>query len=64
MVEGPVNRDLVVATALLHDITKTRSLVTKERHDTSGGALVRELGFPRIAEIVEQRVIIQNESFA
>ena len=55
-----VDRDLVVAAALLHDITKTRSLVTKERHDTSGGELLRELGFPRIAEIVEQHVIIQN----
>ena len=55
-----VNRDLVLAAALLHDITKTRSLVTKERHDTSGGALMRELGFPRIAGIVEQHVIIQN----
>jgi putative nucleotidyltransferase with HDIG domain len=55
-----VNRDIVVAAALLHDITKTRSLVTKERHDTSGGELLRELGFPLIAEIVEQHVIIHN----
>jgi uncharacterized protein len=55
-----VNRNLVIAAALLHDITKTRSLETKERHDASGGVLLRELGFPRIAEIVEQHVIIQN----
>jgi uncharacterized protein len=55
-----VNRDIVIAGALLHDITKTRSLETKERHDASGGAVLRELGFPRIAEIVEQHVIIQN----
>jgi uncharacterized protein len=55
-----MNRDLVAAAALLHDITKTRSFVTKERHDESGGELLRELGFPRIAEIVEQHVIIQN----
>jgi putative nucleotidyltransferase with HDIG domain len=32
-----VNRDLVIAAALLHDITKTRSLITNERHDISGG---------------------------
>ena len=56
----PVNRDLVVAAALLHDITKTRSLKTKERHAASGGALLRELGFPSTAEIVEQHVFIQN----
>ena len=55
-----VNRDLVIAAALLHDITKTRSLETKERHDASGGTLLRELGFPSVAEIVEQHVIIQN----
>lgn len=55
-----VNRDMIVAGSLLHDITKTRSLKTKERHDASGGAILRELGFPRIAEIVEQHVIIQD----
>jgi uncharacterized protein len=55
-----INRDIVIAAALLHDITKTRSLETKERHDASGGAVLRELGFPRIAEIVEQHVIIHN----
>jgi uncharacterized protein len=55
-----VNRDIVIAGALLHDITKTRSLETKERHDASGGTVLRELGFPRIAEIVEQHVIIQD----
>lgn len=55
-----VNRDMVIAGALLHDITKTRSLKTKERHDASGGALLRELGFPAIAEIVEQHVRIPN----
>jgi len=55
-----VNRDLVIAAALLHDITKTRSLKTKEKHSASGGALLRELGFPSIAKIVEQHVIIQN----
>jgi len=55
-----INRDLVIAAALLHDVTKTKSLVTKERHDASGGVLLRELGFPSTADIVEQHVIIHN----
>ena len=55
-----VNRDLVIAAALLHDITKTRSLVTNERHDISGAELLREMGFTSIAEIVEQHVVFQN----
>ena len=55
-----VNRDLVIAAALLHDITKTKSLDTKEHHDASGAALLRKLGFPKTAEIVEQHVIIKD----
>lgn len=55
-----VNRDLIIAAALLHDITKTRSLTTNERHDSSGGELLREMGFTRIADIVEQHVVLQN----
>ena len=55
-----VNRDLVIAAALLHDITKTRSLETKERHDRSGCELLKEMGFTRIAGIVEQHVVFQN----
>lgn len=55
-----VERPLVIAAALLHDITKTRALATKERHDESGGALVRARGFERIAEIVEQHVYLKD----
>jgi uncharacterized protein len=53
-----INRDLVIAAALLHDITKTRSLETRELHDQSGGELLRELGFTRVGEIVKQHVIL------
>jgi len=55
-----VNRDLVIAAALLHDITKTRSLKTKERHAASGGVLLRDLGYERVAGIVEQHVTLLN----
>lgn len=58
--KGSVNRDAVMAGALLHDITKTRSLKTKERHAATGGELLRELGFPLIAEIVEEHVVIKD----
>jgi len=55
--DAAVDRSLVTAAALLHDITKTRSLETRERHDETGAALLRELGYPRVALIVEQHVI-------
>lgn len=58
--EVSINRKLVTAAALLHDITKTLSLKTREKHAASGGALLRELGFSRVAEIVEQHVIIRD----
>ena len=57
---GEVERPLVVAAALLHDITKTRALETKERHDESGGALARALGMGRVAEIIEQHVYLKD----
>ena len=55
-----INRDIVIAAALVHDITKTRSLETRERHAVSGGALLRELGFRSVAGIVEQHVTLRN----
>lgn len=53
-----INRDMIIAAALLHDITKTRSLKTREPHDQSGGELLQELGFVSIGEIVKQHVIL------
>ncbi len=55
-----INRDLIIAASLLHDITKTRSIETKERHALTGGRLLRDLGFNPVAEIVEEHVIIGN----
>jgi len=57
-----VDRDVVIAGALLHDITKTRSIETREKHAESGGVLLRELGFVRIAEIVEQHVVMRDRN--
>jgi HD superfamily phosphodiesterase len=42
----------VAAAALLHDITKTRSIQTHENHAISGEQFLKELGYPRIGEIV------------
>lgn len=55
-----IDRDLVIAAALLHDITKTRSLETGEQHDRSGAALLEKMGFSRIAGIVAQHVVFEN----
>jgi hypothetical protein len=47
---------LIVASSLLHDITKTRSLKTKEMHAGTGGRLLEDLGYPQVAEVVRVHV--------
>ncbi|MDY7031113.1 MAG: HDIG domain-containing protein [Thermodesulfobacteriota bacterium] len=46
----------VQAGALLHDITKTRSIHTHEDHAITGSELVEKLGFKSVSEIVRQHV--------
>ena len=53
-----LNRDLVRAAALLHDITKTRSFVTHENHAATGAELLKRRGFPEVATIVRQHVTL------
>ena len=50
----------VQAGALLHDITKTRSIETGEDHANTGSVLLKMLGYNPISEIVRQHVIIND----
>jgi uncharacterized protein len=51
-----LNRSLVRAAALLHDITKTRSIDTGENHAHTGALYLKELEFPEVGDIVGQHV--------
>ncbi len=51
-----LNRPLITASALLHDITKTRSFETKENHAETGEQYLRDLGYPEVGDIVGQHV--------
>lgn len=51
-----LNRDLVEAGALLHDITKTRSFTTGEDHALSGGQWLAQRGYHEVGELVRQHV--------
>lgn len=53
-----LNRDAIQASALLHDITKTRSFKTKENHAQTGEQLLHELDYPEIGDIIGQHVIL------
>ena len=54
--ENGLDPALIVASSLLHDITKTRSLKTKEQHAGTGGRLLEDLGYPQVAEVVRGHV--------
>jgi putative nucleotidyltransferase with HDIG domain len=50
----------VQAGALLHDITKTKSITTGEDHARTGSELLEKLGFTSISEIVRQHVMTDD----
>jgi putative nucleotidyltransferase with HDIG domain len=56
----PLDRPLVTAAALLHDITKTRSFETGENHAATGAAYLASLGYGRVSEIVRQHVALDD----
>jgi putative nucleotidyltransferase with HDIG domain len=62
LIEGTsIDRDLIIASALLHDIAKSSSIKTRDyRHDLTGGKILRELGHEKIAGIVERHVFLEG----
>lgn len=56
----PLNRELIRASALLHDITKPRSFTTGENHAQTGGQYLSALGFFEVGEIVRQHVVLDQ----
>jgi uncharacterized protein len=55
-----LNSDLIRASAMLHDITKTRSFKTKENHAETGGHYLAERGYPEVGHIVAQHVKLDH----
>ena len=58
--EANLNPDLVQAAALLHDITKTRGIQTRENHAQTGKQLLVDLGYPEVGIIVGQHVLLDG----
>lgn len=51
-----IDLPLVEAASLLHDITKTICLDTKEDHAQTGSQLLKEMGYKRVGEVVAEHV--------
>ena len=54
----------VMAGALLHDITKTKSIQTRENHALTGQELLENLGYARIGKIVGCHVLMPMSIFS
>lgn len=50
----------IEAGSLLHDIAKVKTLGTGEGHAQAGARLLWDLGFPEVAEIVRQHVVLDS----
>lgn len=59
-----INKQLVLNGALLHDITKTRSISTREEHAKTGYEILYNLGYPDIAVIVKEHVFLTDFDFS
>jgi putative nucleotidyltransferase with HDIG domain len=59
-----INRELVQASALLHDITKTRSFGTKENHVITGARFLSQRGYQEVGSIVKQHVRLKGYFFS
>jgi uncharacterized protein len=56
-----ISLDLVEAASLLHDLTKTECLKTKEDHAKTGSQLLEEMGYKRVGEVVGQHIWLGRE---
>lgn len=56
-----IDLSLVEAAALLHDLTKTECLKTREDHARTGSKLLREMGYERIGEVVAEHIHLTRE---
>ena len=56
-----IDTGLVEAASLLHDLTKTECLRTKEDHALTGSRLLKGMGYERVGEIVAQHIWLGKE---
>ncbi|GEM_PF-94248 len=55
-----LNSRLIQASALLHDITKTKSIETGENHALTGKQVLMDMGYPDVGIIVGQHVVLDE----
>jgi putative nucleotidyltransferase with HDIG domain len=56
-----IDLGLVEAASLLHDLTKTECLRTKEDHAQTGSQVLKGMGYERVGEVVAQHIWLCKE---
>jgi len=56
-----IDLGLVEAASLLHDLTKTECLETKEDHAQTGFLLLKKIGYQRVGEIVAEHIQLSKK---
>ena len=56
-----IDLGLVEAASLLHDLTKTECLKTKEDHAQTGSQLLKGMGYERVGQVVAQHIWLGRE---
>jgi putative nucleotidyltransferase with HDIG domain len=59
--EQRIDLNLVEAASLLHDLAKTECLKTKEDHAQKGSRILKEMGYERVGEVVEQHIWFEKK---
>jgi putative nucleotidyltransferase with HDIG domain len=57
-----IDLGLVQAASLLHDLTKSESLKTKEDHAQTGSQRLKEMGYVRVGEVVAEHVHLERKN--
>jgi len=53
---------LIEAASLLHDLTKSECLKTKEDHARTGSQLLKEMGYVRVGEVVAEHIVLSGKN--
>jgi len=56
-----INLGLVEAASLLHDLTKSECLKTKEDHAWTGSQLLKRMGYERVGEVVAEHIHLSRK---
>jgi len=56
-----IDLGLVEAASLLHDLTKTECLKTKEDHAQTGSQFLKRAGYERVGEVVAEHIHLSKE---